>query len=274
MKEIVSAEKPAFIEDLLLRDQWKRPIVHPADGSKPRGYVRVSTMAEALSDSYGLNRWQQGNIVKTLAKRPDLVLAAQVATTKQEVYEIVDAAGSENKIEASRGTSMHTLTELLDGGHPLPPSLPENVLAMLAAYRGTMVDWEVLDTEVFVVNDKIGVGGSYDKRMRQRSTGRIVIGDLKTGQNIENFALKTCMQVGMYDASDVYDLDHNRHTLEVDPGHTQGILIHLPWVDNPKDAECELRWLDLVTGRQAVREAVKVRALRGLKSAQICPRVK
>ena len=273
VKELVSADAGG-VEARIERDQWDRPIIRPKDGSKPGGYVRVSTMAETLSDSYGLNRWLQGNVVKGITRRKDLYHQALVATTQAEIYEIVDLAAEagDEKQAARNGTSMHTLTALHDRGLPLPEHLPDNVEAMLNAYIEATADFETLDTEGFVANDKIKVAGSFDRLLRQRSTGKKYIGDLKTGQKLTYLGLKTCMQVAMYAASPYYELDGQRepHGAERD----RGILIWLPWVEDAKDAECELRWLDLVTGRQAVAEALRVREFRALKPEQLMPRIK
>lgn len=273
VKEIVSADAGG-VEARVERDQWDRPIIKPKDGSKPTGYVRVSTMAETLSDSYGLNRWLQGNVVKGLTRRKDLYHSALVATTASEIYEIVDLASEagDEKQAARNGTSMHTLTALHDRGLPLPSHLPDNVQAMLDAYIEAMADWETLDTEGFVANDRIKVAGSFDRLLRRRSTGTKHIGDLKTGQSLKYLPLKTCMQVSMYAASPYYELDGQREPHGAD--RDLGVLIWLPWVEDAKDAECELRWLDLKVGRQAVAEAIRVREFRGLTANQIMPRIK
>ena len=272
-KNIVSVDAGG-VEARIERDQWDRPKIIPRGGDKATGYVRVSTMAEALSDSYGLNRWLQGNIVKGIVRRPDLYHQALVATTKAEIYEIVDLAGEAgDETQAARnGSTMHTLTALHDRGLDLPAHMPDNIRAMLDAYIEATEDLEVLDTEGFVANDKIKVAGSFDRLLLRKTDGLKYIGDLKTGQNLEYLALKTCMQVAMYAASPYYALDGQRepHGAERD----RGILIWLPWVEDPKDAECEIRWLDLNVGRQAVAEALRVREFRGLKANQIMPRVK
>jgi hypothetical protein len=144
---------------------------------------------------------------------------------------------------------------------------------MLDAYIDVVSSrFETLDTEGFVANDKIKVAGSFDRLLLDKITGLKYTGDLKTGQNLKYLALKTCMQVAMYAASPYYELDGQRepHGAERD----RGVLIHLPWVDDAKDAECELRWLDLVTGRQAVAEAIRVREFRSLTPEQLLPRIK
>lgn len=273
-KRIASADAGG-VEAQIKRDQWDRPIIQPRDRSKkPTGYVRVSTMAETLSDSYGLNRWLQGNIIRGITKRPDLYNAALVASTRQEVYELVDlcSEAGDDKQAARNGTSMHTLYALHSRGLPIPEHLPDNVRAMLDKLIEATKDFEVLDTEGFVANDRIKVAGSFDQLLLHKPTGTRYIGDLKTGQNLKYIALKTCMQVAMYAGSDYYELDGQREPHGAD--RDRGVLIWCPWVEEAKDAECELRWLDLRVGRQAVLEAIKVRDFRALKPEQLLPRIK
>lgn len=285
-KEIVAVE--TGVESLVARDQWDRPLIlRPGghlDPCKPRkgkgggcfcatGYTRVSTMAETLSDSFGLSRYQKGNVVKGMSRRPDLATAVKVVgDNKSALYEIVDIAeqlGDDNGA-AVNGSTFHTLTEIIDKGGDLPPDLPANVLAMLDAYVKCMKRhrFEVQDTEGFVVQDKIEVAGSFDKRMSD------LIGDVKTGQNLNLMALKVTMQVAMYAAGSYYDIGTGDRTpLGVD--RDKGVLLWAPWVEDPKDATCEARWLDLKgVGRPAVLQAVKTRELRKLKAEQIMPRIK
>jgi hypothetical protein len=303
MKEIVSATAPgkreigskeivtpdSGIEALVPRDQWDRPLILPASGHKTPcvphtgkgggckcmiGYTRVSTMAETLSDSFGLNRWQKGNLVRGLVRRPDLLNEARLVTDpahKSKLYAVCDQAenAGDNDVASRNGTFMHRLTARIDNGEDLPDHLPENIQAMLDAYVAEMArhHFEASDTETFVVQDKVKVAGSFDKRASQ------YVADVKTGQNLDYMALKTTMQVAMYAASDAYDIGtHERLPLGVD--RDRGVLIWLPWVEDPKDAECECRWLDLRLGRKAVLEAVRVRDLRKLNAAQLLPRVK
>lgn len=297
MKEIVGVSEPSSlgtkelvavdnigVEALVPRDQWDRPLILPATGHtetcKPRknggctcmiGYTRTSTMSEALSDSYGLNRWQQSNVVKGLLARPDLLSAARVVSSKSELYEITDMAqeAGDNHVAARNGTTVHRLTERLDRGEDLPPGLPSNYMAMLEVYDKTMrrYGFQVHDTEGFVVQDKVQVAGSFDKHMGP------YCGDLKTGQSLDYIVLKATMQVAMYAASDYYDIGTTER-VDFDVDRNRGVLVWLPYVEEPQDAECELRWLDLRLGRKCVLEAIRVRELRKLKPAQIAPRIK
>jgi hypothetical protein len=295
MKEIVSASGQDMAEALVDRDQYDRPLVLPRSGHKspckprPKGgcycmvpYTRSSTIGETLSDSFGLNRWQKGNMLKGIGKRPDIVNMARVVRSPSELYELVDLAEAlgDNDVAARNGSLMHRLTEDLDHGRDLPDGLPDNITAMLDAYRAEVIERNglvTLDTEQFVVTDAVKIAGSYDKRCNklrgeQRGEPHIYIADVKTGQNLDRIALKTCMQVCTYVGS-YYDVGTGERR-QVPANKDWGLLIWLPWVEKAEDAQCELRWLDLRQGRVAVREALKVRDLRNLKASQLMPRVK
>lgn len=283
-KDLVSVEESGA-EALVPRDQWDRPLILPPEGHgpdcKPRtgkgggctcmvGYTRASTMAEGLSDSFGLNRWQKGNVVKGLVMRPDLLNEARMIRNPSELYAVVDAAAEfgDDRGAARNGSYFHRVVEAAyrDG---VPEHTPENVLAMLAAFEREMSrhGFYPSDFEQFVVQDTVKVAGTFDQKVNQ------YVGDVKTGQNLDYLALKTTMQVALYAASNYYDIGtHERAGLGVD--RDRGLLLWVPWVDDPKDAECEIRWLDLALGRKAVLQAIKVRDFRKLKAEQIAPRVR
>lgn len=260
------------IEAEIPRDRWDRPLISQPDGGKPVAYRRASTVAEVLEDHYGLNLWRMRLAAQGLAQRPDLVQSIHGASKKEAdaiVEEALEAAGA--SVAARNGTTMHSLTERLDNGEDVPSGLPSNIVAMLEAYQRTTARYKVLDTERFVVQDKIKVAGTYDRRLFDEVTGLTLIGDLKTGQSLEYLALKTCAQVAVYASGCWYDLDGERS--EHEANRDRGLLIHLPWVDDPAQAYCELRWLDLRTGRKAILEAFRVEKFRKLKASQLMPHV-
>lgn len=271
MKPIVAAQSD--VEALVERDQWDRPKIKGPDG-KIVAYPRVTTIAETIDDKFGLNNWQQNQVAKGMGRRPDLVLQAQTAgDNKQELTKVreaaLDAAGSD--AAANNGTTMHKLTERIDAGLPIDPALPTNVKAMLRAYQKATARFTILDVERFVVNDKIKAAGTYDRRLLDTKTGERHIGDLKTGQNINYLGLKTCQQVGIYSARSTmhYDLDGSREPVDVNPD--KGILIWLPYTEDPTEALCEIHWLDLVKGRQAVKLSLAVREARSWKPRDLMP---
>ena len=268
-KRIVSVKSD--IESAIARDQWDRPKIIQPDGSLV-AYRRASTVAEALEDHYGLHQWELRLTAEGLAQRPDLVNAIHGAS-KSEVGKIVEEALEQAgaSVASRNGTTMHGLTERIDKGLDLPSGLPSNIEAMLAVYAKETERLRVLDTERFVVQDKIKVAGTYDRRVFDEKTGLTVIGDLKTGQSLAHLAVKAPAQVAVYAAGVHYDLDGERepHGAERD----KGLLIWLPWTDDPREAICELRWMDLRIGRAAIKHAMKVDTFRKIKFSQSMPLV-
>lgn len=288
VKAIVSAESD--VESQIPRDQWKRPMIVPPTGhradcspartakGKAKGYctccvpyVRMSTLAGTLDDHQGLDEWKRSEMVKGLARKPHLLPKALVAD-RNELREIKEAAmaASDAETAAENGRTLHKVTDMVDRGLPVPKHLPDNMKAMIAAYVEVMSQFEYLDGEQFVVCDRIKAAGTYDRRLRHKRSGRVVIGDLKTGSDSDRIALKTATQIAGYAAGQWYDLDGGRepHGAERD----WGLVIHLPYTEDPERAYCEARWIDLSLGRKAALESIKVRAWRDLSAAQIMPR--
>lgn len=263
----------ADVEAALPRDRWERPLIIPPDGGDPVAYRRASTVAEVLDSHYGLHKWEQRLLLEGLAMSPDLVQAAHTATNKEKMLMVdtaLDRAGANTA--SQNGTTMHRLTERLDMGEPIPSGLPPHIEAMLEKYEEATRDLKVLDTERFVVSDKIKVAGTYDRRVYFEKYDLTLIGDLKTGQSLEHLALKTPAQVAAYASGVWYDLDAERESHGAD--RDRGLLIWLPWTDDPRQAICELRWLDLRIGRKAILEAFRVEKFRALRANQTMLHVK
>jgi hypothetical protein len=264
-KPLVAAK--GDIEALVERDQWKRPKIIPPEGGKPVSYRRASTVAEAIDDHFGLDVWKQRLLAQGLAQRPDLVQSIHTAS-RVEMAEIIEAAldqGGAN-VASRNGSTMHALTDRLDRGEDMPPGLPSNIVAMLEAYEERMKRFTYLDGERFVVQDKIKCAGTYDRRVADED-GTILIGDLKTGQNYKRIALKTAAQIAVYAAGVHYSLDGEREDHEAD--RNRGVFIWLPWCDKPEEALCELKWVDLRSGRQAILEAFRLEDFRKIKAEQV-----
>lgn len=255
------------VEALIARDQWDRPKIIQPDGSVI-AYRRASSVAEEIDGHIGLDKWHSRLTAVGLSQRPDLVQQVGVAKNTKEIGLIVEEAQKQagRDVASNNGSYMHRLTDLLDTGRDIPAGLPSHVEAMLEKYEQATADLEVLDTERFVVDDEWRVAGTYDRRVRSRKTGRILIGDLKTGQNLTYQALKTPAQVAVYAKAVWYDLDGERepHGAEAD----WGLIIHLPWTTDPREAVCDLRWLDLRIGREAIKEAFRLEDFRKIKYTQ------
>jgi hypothetical protein len=255
------------IESLVPRDQWDRPKIIQPDGTLV-SYRRASSVAEAIDGHIGLDNWHCKLTALGLAARPDLMQAVQVAKNNKELTAIINEAQvhAGRDVASNNGSYMHRLTDLIDTGKDIPSGLPVHVEAMLEKYAEATADLEVLDSERFVVQDELRIAGTYDRRVRSRKTGRVLIGDLKTGQKLAYQATKTPAQVAAYAKGVWYDLDGDRepHGAEED----WGLLIHLPWTIDPREAECEVYWLDLRIGRAAIKEAFGIEAFRKIKHTQ------
>lgn len=246
------------------RDRYGRPLVKPPGGGKPVAYTRCTTYIDVLEDRYNLQKWMQRMVALGLASRPDLLLSVSAhREDKRQLDKICEDAreAAAASAAATTGTALHALTELVDRGQELPAGLPANVLASLDAYTEATKDLKATHIEQFCVQDTLKVGGTPDRVVKYQ--GRSYIADLKTG-SIEWGALKIAMQLAIYARSHTYDVttgergDHGADNL-------RGLIIHLPAVEDPAEARCDLHWVDLKEGWFSVVVAGQVREKRKLK---------
>lgn len=244
---------------VVARDRYGRPMVIPAGGGKPVAYTRCTTYVDCLEDKYGLQKWMMRMTALGLSQRPDLALA--VAAHKDDKAKLdsicedaKEAAGG--SAAAGTGTALHSLTELVDRGEELPV-LPDSAKADLAAYRETMAPLKVVDMERFVVLDTHKVGGTFDRLVEFE--GERYIADIKTG-SIEYGALKISMQMAVYARSWLYDAATGERTAH-GASTNRALIIHLP----AGTGTCELVWVDIETGWEAVLLAKQVREKRSIK---------
>ncbi|WP_207943344.1 hypothetical protein [Actinomadura sp. KC345] len=234
------------------RDRFGRPLVVPPEGGKPEAYRRCTTHVSVLEDMYLLQRRQMRMVALGMANRPDLVLATGAhRDDRNEMNRIVDQSmeAAQAHAQAKIGTGLHKFTDTCDRGEPLGP-VPEAYRADLDAYTRATSVLEVIEIERFVVLDELKIGGTPDRIVRYQ--GRSYIADLKTG-SIEYGALKIAMQLAVYSRSMFYDpVTHERTPLDVD--QDRAIVIHLP----AGQGRCELHWVDIATGWEAVQVANQV----------------
>lgn len=268
------------------RDQYGRPFVttdgQPLqyDGKRKTptnavGYTRVSTLAGALDDKGNLTDWIAAHVAVGVAKERSILAQMQAlvsahrdpwATAKTQLKQLVrraqDAASTDDA--SGLGTAFHEITELIDKGIE-PEFVPEMFKPWLRKYKVAMADWEVLDTEPFVVVDELQVAGSLDKIVRHRETGTVAVADLKTGKSDPFYPLKVEMQVAMYAHGERYDQATGvRRVLHPDLDMSHGLLIHVPVRGETPSAK--LYPLDLDRGWAAAKCAVEVREFRKQKA--------
>lgn len=242
------------------RDHFGRPLIIPPDGGKPVPYRRCTTFIDVLSDRSALERWKQRNTAVGLSLRSDLLL--RVATSKKDNKELdrlcedaLKAAGSESS--ANIGTAIHSLTEQIDRGETpeIPEAWTKDIQAYIQATRHLIME----QIEVFVVNDDLKVGGTFDRIVATIDEGRRHVADLKTG-SITFDAGKIAMQLAVYAHSQIYNIETGERTpLEVDI--SDGFVFHLP----QGEGKCSILEADLVEGWVGVQLAADVWAWRSKK---------
>ena len=241
------------------RDGYGRYLITPPDGGKPVAMTRATTVAKALDDTEGLQKWMKRQVAYGMAQRPDLVAAAATTepTDKKRLASIAEdamsAAGS--SAAATVGTALHRATELADLGLEVPEMFAERVAEYERTLKaaGVTVDPELVEAVLVLWQHQIA--GTTDRIVTWQ--GRRYIFDLKTGESI--YPHSFAVQCFLYAAADhVYDFrtETLRPMPEVD--QERAIICHLP----AKGGPCTLHWIDISAGREALEHALWVRTWR------------
>lgn len=246
------------------RDRFGRPMVVPPNGGKPVAYTRCTTFVGALEDRYNLGQWEKRMVALGMGRRPDLVLSAASLTPddKGELDKLTDAAkeAAGSGASATIGTALHKLTERFDRNQNVG-EVPEAYSADLKAYWEATKAFDVVHVERFCVLDSLRIGGTPDLIVEYE--GRRYIADKKTG-SVDYGQLKIAMQLAVYSRSLMYHIPAGlaiprREPLDVD--QDRAIVIHLP----AGTGTCELKWVDIRRGWDAVQVAKDVREWRTVK---------
>lgn len=250
-------------------DGWGRyNIPDPVTGKVvPR--TRATTYAKTLSDTFALSQWSQRMVAFGISRRPDLrsLAAATSLEDKDTLNRIAEdaksAAGS--KQSANMGTAMHGFTELLDRGEPLPSLTPEEE-ADISAYKDKMVSAGITvepgRIEQTVVWPEHDVSGTFDRLLRMPD-GTLVVGDLKSGQDLSYSFTEIAIQLGIYaSASHIWHWVTAELEVMPDVSKTYAIVMHLP----VGKAQCTLYRVDIAAGIEAAELCRMVRGWRKRKN--------
>ena len=242
------------------RDRYGRPMVL-APGSKTRrvAYRRCTTFVKCLDDETALTLWKQRQTARGMAMRKDLTLAAAAADPddKKTLNDIARQAmeQAQSSAAATTGTALHSLTELIDRGKDLP-TVADEYMRDLDAYRETTRGLEMVDIETFRVHDEFKVAGTADRLVMWN--GRLTIADIKTGS--VDYPASFAMQLAMYARSLPYDIPTDTRGQD-SPDLNTGLIIHLP----AGKGTCDLYEIDIAKGWGACLIARKVWDWRGQK---------
>lgn len=253
------------------RDQWGRYKVVPPEGGKAVGYTRATTIAKTLDDTSNLMSWSSRMVAIGLAQRPDLlaqvaVLPADDRKTLNALCEKAKEAGGAT-VRRDLGTAIHEMFQRSCEDSTFTPPAP--YMADLAAIHRALIDAELTLIgmhERIVVNDTHRIAGTFDL-LAETADGRIIVADLKTGSSVKYGGLGFAIQLAIYATADAlytqgYEADGSGDVREAMPDidRTQGLIIHC----QPGSGVCDLHWVDLTTGIEALDLALKVRELRRL----------
>jgi hypothetical protein len=242
------------------RDQWGRPLITPPDGGKAVAYTRATTVAGAIDDLNGLINWKISTALRGAVERPDLILGVAAhhddkKRMKQLVEECLEAGGASTK--ANMGTAIHSLTERLDRGQPLG-TVPEQFRADIAAYTDATTGLEPVEIEQMCVVDDLKIAGTPDLLVRC-ADGVLRIADKKTGSI--DYPHKMAAQLAIYAHASKYNPETGQRSSWGDVDQEKAIIIHLP----VGEGRCELHYIDIAAGWEAVQLAMQVRQWRSRK---------
>lgn len=249
------------------RDGKDRPLIIPEGVSKPIPYRRCTRYVGVLEDLYMLQQWEKRMVALGLVERSDLRLSISAhSDDKGRLNRLCDQAKEHAKgsAAATTGTALHTLTDIVDSGGKLP-HLDPGPAASIEAFRAATAPLKVIDIERKLVLDTFKVAGTADRIYEYQ--GQRYIGDTKSG-NIELGILKICMQLAVYARSKTYNVVTGERGIH-GCSTTRALVMHMPATDDPAQARCELVWVDVEAGWEAVKVARAVWEQRALKFADL-----
>jgi hypothetical protein len=261
-------------DDRIPRDLYQRYLLPEPGGSdtKARAWTRVTTIAGELKDRYGLEKWDDRNIVWGIGQRP--ALYAQAAAAKLTDVQTLDGIAKRAKEAADAsagadlGSALHTMAERRDRGEDFQPAEPfardlrAYDKAMDIAGIATCVGW----IERVVVIPEIGACGTLDRLSNGMEWVLPRIGDLKTAglkedrqtkkerDPIASYGMQDIpLQLAMYaHATHWYDLDAEVWVEMPQVDQERAMVYHVP----AGSGECRVWEIDIVAGWEAVRYAL------------------
>jgi hypothetical protein len=248
-------------------DRYGRYLLTDSTGRRVP-HSRATTIAKALDDLAGLNKWACRMTLLGLASRHDLYalsLAAD-ATDRRALDRLADQAQEAAKAGAGAnlGTALHALTAELDRG--VDVAVPAPFDADLAAYRtacanaGIEIVAGMIERVVAVDDLPEPIAGTFDRIVS--IDGDYYIADLKTAQTLDYAWLAISVQLSIYaHASRIYDDEGQQFEAPPFVDQHRALVIHLP----AGHGECTLYMVDIDAGWEAASVACAVRAWRKRK---------
>jgi hypothetical protein len=197
-------------------------VIRPDDEHKRIRYSRSSGAGKILDDESNLTDWKLRTVVFGASQRPELMAEACVLdpdNDKKALREIAEKCLVAGKGErrAVIGTAVHAMFDHLDRGDDWTP--PPNFEDLCNAYVAALDDWGLMPEaiEIHCVNDEWKLAGTLDRLYRTTKTlvapdgtiipiGSVLVGDIKTGKELEYASGSYVTQLVAYVDSVPYDV--------------------------------------------------------------------
>lgn len=232
-------------------------LIEGEEGTKPVAFQRATTLAGMLENRFKLEAWKVRQTALGLAERPDLIAAIATSSDKQQLDTLCQQAlnASGGNSSATIGTALHAATENWDRDGTKPPAMfAEHVERYAQALSDAGIHIIKEHIEQVVVNDHARVAGMFDRAII--ADGETCVADLKTGKDIKYAAATYSIQQAIYvTANRWYDWRAKKIIPVVPLNQEKALIIHLP----AAGGDCELIWLDLKPGIEALEHAMWVR---------------
>lgn len=257
-------------EDGVKRDRYGRYLLPHPDTRVEQGWTRVTTLAKSASDTFNLDRWGLRMAMKGLMQRPDLqaMVSATPLEEKDKLNKIgedaKEAAGS--KARANLGTALHKFSETVDADpaaiDTIGPAWKSDIEAYVAALAEHGFEVVPAYIERICLNPEVEAAGTFDRILWHKPSGQLVIGDLKTGEDLSYGWLEIAIQLACY-AKAPWLWNKQLETWEPMPevSQTKAVVMHLP-VGKKK---CDLYWVNVKVGWQGAQLCHTVREWRRTK---------
>lgn len=256
------------------RDRWGRYLVVPPEGGKPTGYTRATTIAKTLDDMSALMSWGERMTAIGLSQRPDLLAQVDdLRNDSKKLNKLCDKAKEAGGATVRRdlGTALHSILERswTDPDYVPPAGHVDDVTAVDRQLELAGLEPVEGMHERIVVNDTYKVAGTFDLLLRDRSTGELLIADIKTGSSVQYGSVGFAIQLAIYaSAHNLYrqgaaaDGSEDVREPMIQVASDRAVIVHV----QPGSGVCELHRLELDMGlldlAMSVRDARKSKLLK------------
>lgn len=257
------------------RDRFGRYLLPNPVSGKTEGGTRTTTLADTLDDTYNLEKWRMRSVIKGLKSDPDSLDNVDLYGDWKDVNADIDkvteaamvAAGTAHGSEL--GTAVHEWLEVIDGGKLNLGDVPEIFAPKCRAYLETIEAAGIKPVpelvERIVRNERMKNTGTFD-RIYLLPDGSLVIGDVKTGRDLQYSYMAIAAQLASY-ADAEWILSEDGTTWLPMPEVRKDYAVVL-WVPSDDD-RAEIVTIDLEFGRRVLEYALAVRDMRTAAKKQV-----